>query len=64
MNKLLVDIPGPRGGLIDLDVNVGFEPPTNNLHMLLIMELDPFLNLNKGTIFEDVVSPILDVPSG
>lgn len=45
-------------------VNVDFEPPTYDIGMLLVVELEPSPNMNGGSMIDDVEVPIVDVLNG
>jgi len=59
--KTIDKIPGPRDGPNDLDVDAGFKPPILDVGILLVVGLEPLLNVNGGTKVNDVEASMLDV---
>lgn len=45
-------------------MQVVFYPLTIDECMLIVVELEPLLSVNRGTIVNDLKEPMLDVPNG
>lgn len=58
------DIKKPIVGLKDTYENVEFETLTCGIGMLLVVELEPQPNMNRGGMVDDVEVPVVDVLNG